>query len=761
MAKFVMMNKCVVIIVSMCLWTAIQASAANATAHECPSDTLRKLDEISVTAIKTGSDMPSGPVAATVVGRSVIERLNIQSIKEISEIAPNFYMPAYGSPMTSSIYVRGLGARIDQPVVGLNVDNVPFLNKDAFDFEMSDIERVEVMRGPQTILFGRNTMAGLINVYTLSPMRHEGIKAMLEYGSYNTFRASATALARFSAQTGMSLTAGYSHTDGFFHNSYDNSRTGRLDSESARWKTIYRPSRSFTIDNVAAFNVCRQNGYPYEYAATGLINYNDPCFYRRTTVSDGLTAVWNTAKVKVSSITSWQYIRDNMTLDQDFLPESYFILSQKRHENSLTQDIVAEGKTGCWEWLGGVFGFFKSGRMDAPVTFKETGIKSLIVDHRNEANMDYPISWNETEFPLHSSFSPSTYGLAAYHRSRFHFGNFTAEGGLRIDYEDSRLSYRSRCSTSFTIHNMTDGAATDILGTQAVDIDENGKLNSSFLQLIPKISLTYRPAANLSLWGSVAKGYKAGGFNTQMFSDVLQQQLMSKMGLAMAYDIDEIVSYRPETSWNYEAGIKLRHTDFGLSGDFTMFYIDCRDQQLTMFPYGTTTGRIMANAGKTRSFGCELTARYMPTREISLHASYGFTDARFVSFNDGRRDYDGKHVPYAPSNTLWLSAAYTFNISGNSKMLSNIRVAVDCRGVGRIYWDEANEWSQPFYMLPGASVTAAGKYYSLEVWSTNFTSTRHDVFSFMSMGNRFTQRGAPCRIGATLRINLNTNFGLN
>jgi len=758
MANFAMMNKCVPFILTI---TMLMATSLPASGESAEPDTLKSLREVSVTAIKTGSDMPHGPVAATVVGRSEIERLNISTIKGISEIAPNFYMPAYGSPMTSSIYVRGLGARIDQPVVGLNVDNVPFLNKDAFDFELSDIERIEVMRGPQTILYGRNTMAGLINVYTLSPLHRQGLSAMVEYATHNSFKASATALARIADPVAMSLTTGYTHTDGYFRNKYDNSHTGLTNSGSVRWKTIATPSASVTIDNIAALNLCRQDGYPYENTISGEISYNDPCFYKRTTVSDGLTVTWQADKFKLSSITSWQYINDNMTLDQDFLPESYFVLTQRRHENALTQDIVINGKKDCWEWLGGAFLFYKDAVMSAPVTFKETGIQELIVDHRNEANLDYPINWNESSFPLSSDFDPSTFGLAAYHRSRLNLGDFTLECGLRLDYENSNLYYRSRCNTFFTVNDFTGANGPEPLYTRQIDINDHGTLSSSFLQLIPKLSLTYRPAHDVSVWASIAKGYKAGGFNTQMFSDVLQQQLMSEMGLSMAYDIDEIVSYKPETSWNYELGIKLNMPDNRLTADFTAFYIDCRDQQLTMFPYGTTTGRIMTNAGKTRSFGCELTARYSPLRELALSASYGFTNARFVVFDDGRQDYSGHQVPYAPSNTLWLSAAYTIRLKSQSPMLQSVRLALDCRGVGRIYWDEANEHSQPFYLLPGASATLAGNKYSFELWASNFTSTRYDVFSFMSMGNRFTQRGTPFCFGATLRMNLNTNFGIH
>ena len=88
--------------------------------------------------------------------------------------------------MTSSIYVRGFGARIDQPVIGMTVDGVPYLNKNNYDFDMLDVARVELLRGPQSTLYGRNTMGGQMNVYTLSPMNYSGMRGSVEYGSGNT-----------------------------------------------------------------------------------------------------------------------------------------------------------------------------------------------------------------------------------------------------------------------------------------------------------------------------------------------------------------------------------------------------------------------------------------------------------------------------------------------------------------------------------------------------------------------------------------------
>ena len=153
------------------------------------------------------------PVAASVAGRRTIERQHITAVKELSRLVPNFYIPDYGSRMTSSIYVRGLGARIDQPVMGLNVDNVPYLSKDDYDFDLTEIERIEVLRGPQSTLYGRNTMGGVINVYTLSPLAYQGTRLGAEYASGNTLRLRASTCLRPSEHTGISVAARYLRSD--------------------------------------------------------------------------------------------------------------------------------------------------------------------------------------------------------------------------------------------------------------------------------------------------------------------------------------------------------------------------------------------------------------------------------------------------------------------------------------------------------------------------------------------------------------------
>lgn len=733
----------------------VSASAAQRTSEEIGDTAAVTLAEVNVVALKQERTLRSDAVSATVIGRDALEELNTVSIKGISDLVPNLYIPDYGSRITSSIYVRGIGARMDQPAVGLNVDNVPYLNKNCYDFDVADIASVEMLRGPQSALYGRNTMGGLINITTLSPMRWQGWRFMAEGGRGNDWRFSAGRYHKFSDRVASSLNLSFAYLGGFFRNQHSGRLLDKEIGGGARWKTQWRVSDRVYLQNALSATLLRQGGYPYEYISTGEINYNDTCFYRRFTLADGLSVSYRGEGWNLTSITSVQHLDDNMTLDQDFLPLPYFTLTQKQKETSITEDIVARGKAagGHYKWLGGIFGFYKHLNMQAPVTFKDTGIRELIENHRNAANPGYPIEWDTRQFPLNSDFFIPTWGIALYHESQYDLGRWHFTAGIRLDYEHSRLSYRSHCDTGYTIMRVAEGDEKEPYGHIDIDIDDTGKIARHYFTWMPKASVLYDLPGTLgNVYVSVTKGYKSGGFNTQMFSEVLQQRLMNIMGIGERYDIDRIVGYRPEYSWNYEAGSHLQSADGRLMLDLSLFYIDCRDQQVTMFPSGTTTGRIMANAGRTRSFGGEASLSARPLGWLTLNGAYGYTDARFIEFNNGLADYKGKHIPYAPGHTLFLQGLMEAKFKRG--FIRRLLFDINMKGTGKIYWNEANTRSQKFYALLGASATAEGEGWSLQIWGRNLTGTRYHTFYFMSMSNEFVQRGRPWQIGATLRFDI-------
>ncbi len=737
------------------IMAAFLCAAASATPTGAPTsigDTL-SLQEVTVTAIKQSSDMRTQATALTVVTPQEAERNQVVSPRSASELVPNLFIPDYGSRMTSTVYVRGIGTRIDQPAVGLTIDNVPVMTKENYDFDLMDIFRIEVLRGPQNTLYGRNTLGGLMNVYTLSPLNYQGTRAVVEGASHGTWRAGASHYRLLGQDLGISLSAQYNSTKGEFTNLHNGKRCDWERQFSFRSKQEWHGTNDWYVSNVLSVVTSRQGGYPYEWVETGKIAYNDTCFYRRTSVMDGLTVRKSFDRFTLSSITSYQYIDDNMTLDQDFTEHDYFTLTQARREHAVTQDIIFRGheQSEGYNWLTGINGFYRRYRMDAPVNFYDYGIEQLIENHFNDALPTYHISWDTRSFLLGSNFTSPSWGASLYHDSHYSWGQWTVSAGLRLDYEHARLNYHSETHTGYSLFVRATG---ELFAHGAIDIDERGSLNKDFFDILPNVSITWHPwpGKNHTIYLAASRGSKAGGFNTQMFSDVLQQRLMKMMGIGMNYDVDKMVGYKPEKAWNYELGGHFECWGNRVQSDVDVFFMDCRDRQLTIFPPGTTTGRMMTNAGKTHSWGAEFAMAVTPTELTHFNVSYGFTHATFKDYNDGKVDHSGKRVPYAPMHTLFAEASHAFKIGGDTDKL--LSLAVNMRAVGDIYWDEANTLHQPFYALLGASVTWKQPRYSLQLWGRNLTDTQYKTFYFVSIQHHFLQRGHGRMLGVTLRLAL-------
>ena len=267
-----------------------------------------------------------------------------------------------------------------------------------------------------------------------------------------------------------------------------------------------------------------------------------------------------------------------------------------------------------------------------------------------------------------------------------------------------------------------------------------------------------------------ARGYRGGGFNIQMLSDYMQTDLQKNVGtLENDETINAALRYKPEFAWNHEIGGHFTSADSRLSMDVSLFYMKVKDQQVSRF-VESGMGRYTSNAGKSRSYGGEVSLLWNPVYGLDIVADYGYTDARFTRnltqvsvVKDGKRvledrDFKDKYVPFAPKHTLHLAASYGIDLSHNSKL----SFGVDYTGIGKIYFTEANDVSQNFYGLLGGRVTfSTGKkkssrsgYAGLEVsiWCSNILDKDYALFYFDSGNAGFMQRGRPSQAGVDLRL---------
>lgn len=711
------------------------------------------LQGVDVVASMKTSDVEKGAYSSSNFGRVDLENRHITSVKELSALAPNFYQPDYGSRMTSSIYVRGFGSRIDQPVVGMNIDQQPVLNKNNYDFDLFDIAGIQIVRGAQSTLFGRNTSGGAINIETLSPLVFQGKRLTLEYGNENTIRLKASHFAAPSKRFGWSVAVYYAHTDGYFMNKERGENCDESDNVSTRLRFQYLPSDAWSIDNSLTIGFVDEGGYAYrnynaETKFLAPVAYNDACSYQRFNLSNGLVVKRFFDNFALSSITGYSYTDDRMDMDNDFLPLDYFTLGQYQKEHSLSQEFVAKSSDDkSLKWLGGLSLFYKHLNLDAPVLFKKYGIDNLILKNANEHFYHpngYDLQFRDDTFPIEDKFLIPTFGTALYSRLSYTVGSFEFTAGLRLDYEYSFMDYNSYANLYYKY---------DKNSNEYIPLESRfkGDDNLDALELLPRFSVTYSREWG-SVYASASRGFKAGGFNTQLFSDILQKRITDDIiGNRTDNDASATV-YKPETNWTYEIGAHISpFKDELLNISGTMFFIDCRDQQLTVFPKGMSTGRMMSNAGKSHSYGAELelSSKIGP---ITLHGSYGYVHATFKNYISGNDDYSGNYLPFAPSETA--SANISYNIPVPRTLANFLILNVGWNRVGRIYWNEDNSLSQPFYDLFSASLSWEKGHFGASLWGKNLLNEEYNTFYFKSINNDFFAQGKPLQFGLSLHLNL-------
>ena len=802
---------------------------------EIPADTIInnvQLEEVEVTSsIKENAGVRQQPSSASVVTAQQLDNQHITSVKGISALAPNFYMPDYGSRLTSAVYIRGVGSRLNTPAVGMYVDNIPYVDKSAFDFNFYDIERVDVLRGPQGTLYGRNTMGGLIRVFTKNPFSYEGFDVKMGYSTGDNRRMfSISTYQRISDKTAVSASLYGEGSDGFFKNSFTGKKVDKMKADGGHGRVIYKASQTLSFDFNFGYDRSDEGAYPYFYTGTlsgaepyadniGKITNNRESSYRRTIINTGLNIDYHTDRWQLNAITGFQHLNDSMFLDQDLLSADIYTLEQKQRINTLTEEIVLKNKgEGRWKTVSGVNIMYQWLKTTGPVTFYDDGLRWLegsinsVMPPVSNIFMLQKLGFKDmrVSFPGHNLLMDGTYntptlGAALFHQSSYQItDHLTASLGIRFDYEHQQMKYNAPADVKygFSMPNANSKMSIDLQDLSS-HIAYTGKLTDDRFRVLPKLAMKYDFDKDNNIYTSFSMGQRSGGYNLQMFSDLLQGsmridmmdgikkgvgsymehltannpnmpktlpdpdnpanmipmseyvvKLMSKEMPSLEAPAVSQVVYKPEYSWNYELGTHLTLLDHTLLLDAAVFYSRIYDQQIARFA-PTGLGRMMVNAGRSASCGGELSVTWCPVQHLALVANYGYTHATFRKYDDGSdSDYTGKRVPFVPMHTMNVDAAYTFTISkkANDWSIRNITLGCNLSGAGNIYWTEDNSVSESMHPLLNARLSFEAKRFAATLWSRNITDSHYNTFYFQSSGRGFEQHCRPFQMG--LDVNL-------
>lgn len=762
--------------------------------YTIPEDTTKVIDIEEVVVIaspKETSKLRQLPSSVSLISQKDMQANHITSLKSASSIVPNFFMPDYGSRLTSAMYIRGIGSRINTPAVGMYVDNIPYLDKSAFDFNFYDIERIDILRGPQGTLYGRNTMGGLVKVHTRSPFSYQGTDLKLSYGSGNNHRsASLTHYHRISERFAFSAGGYYEGADGFFTNSFLNKKVDDMQAGGGRIRAIWFASDDWKFDFNVNYDYTDEGGYPY-YNKENQIAYNRESTYRRGLLNTGLNIEHQAENFIFNAVTGFQHLNDRMHMDQDFSPSDTYTLEQKQRINSISEEITFKSKPGkAWQWTTGLFGFYQNMNTNGPVIFYKDGINFLnttingYFPDLSQMGMSMNLGIKNENLNIPSTMDTPSWSTAVFHQSTFHLGNWELSAGLRLEYEKMQMDYNSHASTLFD-YSLSSRMMPIELKDLKADYQAIGKLKNDYTQLLPKAAIKYNFDSKNNLYASVSKGHRSGGYNVQMFSDIVQNGLQNSIktsikngvaeklngfaqmgmpatvigminGMMEQYlttsdiNVAESTTYKPEYSWNYEIGTHLNLFNGKLQADFAAFYMDTQDQQIAKFAE-SGLGRITVNAGESESYGVEANLVASLNKNLQLNASYGYTEATFVKYNAGKdEDYSGNYVPFVPRHTMNIGGSYSFYF--NNSWAKSLTLGANATGAGKIYWTEANNVSQDFYTSLNGYISLKTQSVQIDLWGRNLTDNEYTTFYFETMGRGYEQRCKPLQVGVDVRL---------
>lgn len=741
-------------------------------------------------------------LSSTSLSSSLMKKMGVSDLRDLSRFVPNFVMPNYGSRLSSSVYVRGIGSRVNSPAIGLYLDGIPVMSKSSFNLHNYQLSRVDVLRGPQGTLYGQNTEGGLVKMYSRNPFDYQGTDIRLSYGSKYFRNVEAAHYQKFNQHVALSLAGFYEGQNGFFRNTNTGDRSDQYNEAGGKMLLKTRFDSGWKMDVLANYQYVDQNGFPYgkldlETGKADLPASTFPGTYRRNNLITGLKLGYTGKGYDFTSVSSYQYVKDRMLMDQDYLSADYMHILQEQLQNSFTQELSLKSNKAVgdfWHWTVG--GFFSKQwlKTNGPVFFDDamtapignaiqqqmyTAIHASMVKKMMAQGMPEVAAKAAASAAIEkaggismgvSMGAPGLYhtpqtNLGFYHESNFDItSRLVATLGLRYDYLHTGIHYQSSAYMAMTA-NMMGQKATYTLRSA---LDE--KTNDDYSQFLPKIGITYRLDDQQSnIYATISKGYRAGGYNIQMFSDILQTELNANRHQALRGDYDvphtaedyekvnQTISYKPEVSWNYEVGSHLNLFNHALHLDLSAFYMKVRNQQLSVMAGNYGFGRMMVNAGRSHSCGIEAALRgQLANGQLDWMLNYGYTHAVFDEYTDGEGEnavsYKDKRVPYVPMHTLCAMADYRVNF--NSSFLHNMVFGVNVNMQGKTYWDNANTYSQDVYAVLGAHVAFDFGILQLNLWGKNLTDTNYNTFAVdnAATGKReyFAQRGNPFQCGVDL-----------
>ena len=698
------------------VWPSFQApQAPSASQPQTPSGQKTDrivLPDVTVVAQKEPAKAQTLPISLTAVTAEMLERAGVSIISDAAVNAPNVVFTEFTARKLSNARFRGVGASPANPSVTTFLDGVPQLNGNTSSVELIDVDQIEFVRGPQSSLWGRNTLGGLVNVLSARPSLSAWTgRVVAPFGNFGSREVRASASGPLASTVGLSLAVGHGERDGFSTNSITGRRVDDRKATFGKAQLLWAPSHRWETRLIVSGERSRDGDYSLHdldsLRANPFTVARDFEGRQDRDVATGTLVVRRVGErfsaTSTTGLVNWKTV--DLT-DLDYSPMPFLTRDNTEEATQFTQEFrlasapVRLSGGASLAWQAGVFGFTQDYEQDAV----------------NTIGAQLPPFFAPFPIRLHNPKGTiDEFGLAA-------FGNATLTFNSRFDVSLGARADRERKTADLSTFFDPTVAAP---GTVAAE--------KKWTNVSPSASLAYRMNGNHMIYASGGRGFKAGGFNPT-----------APPGASI---------YDEEHTWNAEGGLKTTWANGRVRATAALFYIDWTDLQLNLPIPGGGGQFYIANVGGATSRGLEVEVAARASEGVDVFGSFGYTRARFSdgSVSSGA-DVSDKTVPFTPDYTGSLGIQFSRSVRQN--VLAFGRAELVSRG--SFQYDDANTQGQDAYTLMNLRAGVEIRKVSIEGWIRNAFDTHYIPTAFAYPGlapsGFIGESGAPRTFGISVGV---------
>ena len=697
------------------------------------------VQDIVVTAQRRSERLQNVPVAVTAVSAARLESAGIQNTLDLTLVTPGLTSPQVAG--FAQPHIRGVGSSSNGPgieaPVATYIDGVYLAAAPAALLSLNNVERIEVLKGPQGTLFGRNATGGLIQLVTKDPQQTPHGALNLSYGNYEDAAADLYLTGGLTDDLAGDVALRYEHQgDGYGKNLFTGNDTGKLNHDFAvRTKLLFKPSAETQVrlaldyeDRASSRDVQHLGrqypgtfnnaffGGPYPLGSPYDINEERDYIWKLKSGGASLQVNQDIGNVALQSITAYRQSNFNLPLDVDLTPANLIRILANEKDNQFSQEFQLSGKSpGRLKWVGGVF-FFRSNARWAPI---DLSFGPSVVSPVPGVPADVVINDLQRTTAV-AGYAQGTYEILPA-------TNITA--GLRYSYEHKSISGEEDFVVAGNVASRTP------IPTPGLGIPTS----VSYRKLTYRVALDHKFGNDVLGYVSYNTGFKSGGYN-----------------LGVAFN----PPYKPETIGSLEAGLKSELFDRHLRVNVAAFRYNYDNIQVGRYQDSQET---IYNGARARLYGVDLDAEVVILRGLSLTGGFAYIHDRFTSFPDA--DFTvpvngcvpppggvcsgsaaGKELPFTPTTTFNVGGTYKTTVG-----FGTLTLAADYFRTARFFAAPDNNLRQDAYDILNASLTwtSSNDHFSVKVFGKNLGNTVYATSLIVGSQGPTISTGAPRTYGVT------------